>query len=267
MAMKTLCLGKVACVLGVVCVAASVHATPVNITATSSQYSQSFDSLPSSGLTNSWANDSTLPSWFLYASSGSAVPTVAAGTGSVNNGYFYSFGSSASDRALGGTGSGGTYFGSPASGAVAGWIAVALINNSGIAIPSFTVNFDGEQWRNGGNTSKQTMVMQYGFGSSFSSVSWVNAGSAFDFTSPIASSSAAALDGNAAANRVANLGGTITANWAAGSTLWFRWIENNDVGNDHGLAIDNFAFVAAVPEPVTLCLLVMGGVALLGKRH
>ncbi len=35
--------------------------------------------------------------------------------------------------------------------------------------------------------------------------------------------------------------------------LWLRWVEINDAGADHGLAIDNFSFaanadVAAVPE-------------------
>jgi hypothetical protein len=27
-----------------------------------------------------------------------------------------------------------------------------------------------------------------------------------------------------------------------GDTLWIRWVEKNDMGNDHGMAIDNFSF-------------------------
>jgi hypothetical protein len=48
--------------------------------------------------------------------------------------------------------------------------------------------------------------------------------------------------------------------------LWVRWIERNDVGNDHGLAIDDFslsAAVAAVPEPQSWALM-LGGLAALG---
>jgi len=43
-------------------------------------------------------------------------------------------------------------------------------------------------------------------------------------------------------------------NWTPGSTLWIRFIDNNDAGNDDGLAVDNFTFStpASVPEPATL---------------
>jgi hypothetical protein len=42
---------------------------------------------------------------------------------------------------------------------------------TGAALDSFTVGFDGEQWRDGGNTTAQTMVLEYGFGSAFNAVS------------------------------------------------------------------------------------------------
>src|SRR5205085_4686408 len=113
--------------------------------------------------------------------------TYLGGTGSSSAGSFYSFGAAgASDRALGGLGSGGAYFGAPASNTVAGWIAVGITNNSNVDQTSFAVNYDGEQWRDGGNASlaTQTMVMEYGFGNSFSSVTtWTAAGDPFNFTS------------------------------------------------------------------------------------
>jgi hypothetical protein len=65
------------------------------------------------------------------------------------------------------------------------------------------------------------------------------------------------VDGNSA-GRVTGRGGSLdlSANpWASGFTLWLRWIESNDSGNDHGLAIDNFSFaVTPVPEPGTLAM-------------
>jgi hypothetical protein len=68
---------------------------------------------------------------------------------------------------------------------------------------------------------------------------------------------------------LAGIGGTIgSLSWNDGDTLWIRWIENNDVGNDHGLALDNFQFTASVvPEPSTLGLGFVGAASLLVLRR
>jgi autotransporter-associated beta strand protein len=216
----------------------------INSGTTSYSYSQDFNSLATNGSNVTWANNSTVAGWSLFNKTPTAITTYNPDAGG-GNGGFYSYGSSgAVDRALGGVGSGGAYFGNPSTGTVAGWIAAAFSNNSGGSASSVSISYDGEQWRNGGNTSAQTMVLQYGFGSTFTGVSsWTAAGSAFNFASPIATSTAGALDGNNSANRSAGRGGTLSGlSWANGSTLWLRWIENNDAGNDHGLAIDNFSF-------------------------
>lgn len=232
---------------------------------------ESFDTLPFSG-SSTWVNDSTLPGWslFIQPAPGLAPPTILAGDGSGNTGSFYSFGLDGSrERAFGGLGSGSSYFGSPASSAVAGWIAVAITNSTGLTLRSFELHYDGEQWRNGGNISAQTMVMQYGFGSSFGEVSvWVSPGDAFNFTSPVVGSTATALDGNQAGNRLGELGGVVSnLAWSSGQTLWIRWIEVNDAGNDHGLAIDNWRFSAVVPEPSLISLpLCVGWLPGVGRR-
>jgi len=237
-------------------------------------YSQDFDTLADGvGETNpvAWTNNSTLPGWYLFrqpTASPVALTTYNFGTGGSPDGTFYSFGSaSSSERALGGVGSGGGYYGSPGSGAVAGWIAVAFAKVGGGTIFSATVEYDGEQWRNGGNTSTQTMVMEWGVGSAFNTVATWNApGAAFNFTSPIVGATAASLDGNSALNRVADIGGTISNfAWPDGSLLWFRWIERNDAGNDHGLAIDNFS-ISVVPELPTFytCSALIGMAGLYG---
>lgn len=228
-------------------------------------YTQNFDSLTTSTSSTAWSNDSTLAGWSLFSAAGNPVASYFGGTGSSSTGAFYSFGGSGSaERALGGVGSGGTYFGSPVSGAVAGYVALALTNTSGAAFDSVSVAFDGEQWRNGGNTSAQTMRLEYGFGSTFAGVAgWTAAGSAFDWASPVVGSSAAAVDGNAAGH-VAGVGGTLALSWAAGDTLWLRWVEVNDVGNDHGLAIDDLSVsvTSAVPEPAAGALFAAGLAAL-----
>jgi hypothetical protein len=239
------------------CVAGPLSA---DISYSGGDYSQNFDSLISSGTSQPWSNDSTLQGWHLFRQDGVnppvAITTYNAGDGGSNAGSFYSFGTSgAMERALGGVASGGTYFGSPGAGTVAGWMAVSFNNATGGTLSEFTVSFNGEQWRNGGNTTPHTMVLEYGIGATFASVaSWTAPGGNFDWTSPVATSTAAAVDGNSA-GLVAGRGGTISnLSWANGQTLWIRWIENNDVGNDHGLAIDDFSF-SAVPEPNTGLLL------------
>jgi autotransporter-associated beta strand protein len=213
--------------------------------------SENFDSLTiTTGSAQPWTNDttltpadSTLNGWSLFNFLNAPITTYNAGTGSSSAGSFYSFGATGvTERALGGVASGGTYFGSPASGAVAGYITFAATNTSAATLASFTLGFDGEQWRNGGNTTPQSMVLEYGFGSTFDTVTWTAPGGNFDWTSPVATGTAAAVDGNTT-GLVAGRGGTIGGlNWTTGQTLWVRWIERNDAGNDHGLAIDNFAF-------------------------
>lgn len=242
---------------------ASLAALPahavITLNAGSPVYAQNFDSLAISGANNTWTNDATLPGWSLLKADGSAVATYATGNGSSNTGAFYSFGADA-DRALGGVGSGGAYFGSPLSNTVAGYVAASFVNATGQQLAGFDIGFSGEQWRNGGNTSAQTMVFSYGFGASFANVTWNTPGAGFDFTSPITGSTAAALNGNIAGH-VAGLGGNVTASWDAGQTLWVRWTERNDVGNDHGLAIDNLTLsvaVTPVPEPETYALMLAG---------
>ncbi len=259
MAVRNLCAAAAAMAL------LPAHAA-INVSSPAFSYAQNFDTLAASGTPN-WFNDSTLAGWSLFTAAGTTVPSYATGDGSSNTGSFYSFGTvGSSDRALGGTGSGGSYFGSPLSGAVAGYIAVAFTNGTGNALSGFSLAFDGEQWRNGGNTSAQSMVLQYGFGASFAAVgSWAQPGGRFDWASPVTGSTAAAVDGNAA-GKVASRGGIVNTAWASGDTLWVRWIETNDVGNDHGLAIDNLSLsVSAVPEPATWALMLCGGAALVAR--
>lgn len=258
--------------LAIAALAALVPAHAVIIvTSPAFTYSENFDTLTTSTTASAWANDSTLNGWSLFISTGAAPATIIGSTGSGSTASFTSFGAAASsERALGGLGSGGTYYGSPASGAVAGWIAVSFTNSSGAALGAFTIGFDGEQWRNSGNTSAQTMVTEYGYGASFAAVSsWTAPGGSFNWSSLVNTATAAAVDGNVA-GKVAGVGGTINTSWAAGDTLWVRWIELNDAGNDHGLAIDNVTFsVTAVPEPGRMALMLagLGAIGLVARRR
>jgi len=245
----------------------------VSLTASDLDYSETFNSLASAtaGTNLAWANDSTLAGWSLFnRANGTAAATYRGDNGGSNTGYFYSYGPSGNtDRALGGVGSSSNtgYWGTVANEGTAGYIALALQNNTGKTIDSFTVKYDGEQWRNGGNATAQAMTVQYGFGASFTAVAtWSNL-SSLTFTSPIAAAAAATLNGNLSANRAAGLTQTVQSlDWGTGSTLWVRWAEVNNAGSDHALAIDNVNFsatVSAVPEPQAYALM-LGGLGLVG---
>ena len=239
--------------------AMSAQAT-VSVSSAAFTYGQSFDSLATSGTANAWANDVTLSGWSLF-NGATALTAYRAGTGTDNAGAAYSFGTGA-DRA----------FGTVASGTVANpTLVLALTNNSAVALNSFTLRYDGEQWRNGGNTTAQKLTVQYGFGNSFAGVSnWITAGAAFDVNSVVNTATPAAVVGNVA-GLSANRGGTVSTNWAAGSTLWVRWNDANDAGNDHGLGIDNLSFsvTTAVPEPGTYAMLLagLGAVGFIARRR
>lgn len=245
--------------------AASAAQATVSVTSASFTYSQDFDSLANTGTANAWANDSTLAGWnLIFPNAAAAAYSTSAGTGT--SGGFYSYGAAgSSERALGSLATNANV--AVGSNQV---MALAMTNNSALTLDSFTLRYDGEQWRNGGNANAQSLTVLYGFGSSFTSVAqWTAAGAGFNFTSPVATASAAAVNGNAA-GRVASLGGTVLANWAPGQTLWIRWSDNNDANNDHGLAIDNVSLsVTAVPEPSTYAMLLagLGAVGFMARRR
>lgn len=241
----------------------------VSVTSGSFTYSQNFNTLASaSGASQStvaWTNDSTLSGWSLFTSTLAAPATYRAEIGNQDIGSFTSYGAGGSaERALGAIGAGNTYFGSPAAGAVAGYIAVAFTNNSGGALDSFTLGFSGEEWRQSA-AGPQTMVLQYGLGASFSSVaSWTAPGGLFDWTSPRSGNiTVGGIDGNGT-GKVTGRGGSQAIAWAPGETLWIRWIERNEAGPNHGMGIDDLSFsvtAAPVPEPSSAALLLLGAAA------
>ena len=231
----------------------------------SGSYQQNFDTLASSPTSTdlAFSNNSTLAGWYFENS-----PLTARGSlyrvsaGSDNTGSLYSFGASnSSERALGSIGSnafGNAYYG------------VRLVNSTAFTLSNVTLSYTGEEWRNGGNTTAQSLIFAYGLGATgIQTGNYINV-AGLNFTSPVATATAGALDGNLPANRV-SLTSTITGlNWAPQTELWLRWFDANDAGNDHGLAIDNLS-VTATPEPaigmISLAALLAGGFALRSKRR
>lgn len=200
----------------------------VSITSRGSTYTQNFNALASSGSNVVWMNNSTIAGWY---SNASTYNTVNANTGSL-----YSYGTNnTSERALGSltsSNSGIIYYG------------VRIQNNTCNDLTSFVITYTGEQWRIGGNASTQKIDFQYQLGASdITSGTWTDF-DALDFSSLQTAVASAVLDGNAAANRV-TINATISSlTLLPGQELWIRWKDQDDVGNDHGLAIDDFSITA-----------------------
>lgn len=200
----------------------------------SSPYTQNFDSLSNSGTNNAWTDDSTLAGWY------SNRTLYLASTGSLNNGGLYSFGDNASsERALGSIGSGS---------ASVVYYAVALTNDTGSVIDQISIAYQGEQWRNGGNTTPHSLTVSYQVNAdNIEDGTWTDI-PALEYTGPVASATAGALDGN---SNAVNLAESILLTLDPGDTIWIRWRDPDNTGSDHGLAIDNVAISAGEPGPTS----------------
>ena len=202
-------------------------------------YAQDFNSLATSGTSNPWMDNATLPGWYASRTSGGpAVTTYRAETGSGNAGALYSFGSpGSSDRALGSVASGTT--GNFAYG-------VRFTNDTVVTKTNLLISYTGEQWRDGGNTSTQTLKFSYRVSNSAITNSdaaeasnWIRF-APLDFSSPTMSASAGALDGNATANQQEFVNILLSGvGVAPGQELFLRWLDIDDPGFDHGLALDD----------------------------
>ena len=207
-------------------------------------YSQAFNTLASSGTANTWSDNATLPGW--YAAQGgtsTGIATYRASAGSDSTGAIYSFGSSSgfgsaptSERGLGS-------LPSNATGAIA--YGVRFTNSTASAVTQFAVSYTGEQWRGSGGGTPQSLAFAYRIASgplvnpeSGTSVNWVSV-PALDFTSPNLVTSGL-MDGNLTTNRQRFEGIMISGiNVLPGQELFLRWLDVNDSGNDHGLAVDD----------------------------
>lgn len=266
--------------------AAVIYSTP------GSTYSQNFDSLPNTptdtnietaAFTDGWQDDVdptvsaqsdvSIPGWYLWHS---VSPTsengfngrqrMRIGAGGANTGAFMSFGSASStERALGSVGSttiANQPTGTPPNNDTRVLRALRLTNGTGVTLTDVTVTYDGEQWRDGGDTAtpSETMLFDYSLDATAPQTGTYVPVAALNFVSPVNANTGggAAVDGNVA-GRVNNISATISGiSWLPGTDLWLRWDDPQRLGNDHGMAIDDVdvsAISNPIPEPSCLVLL------------
>lgn len=211
--------------------------TCATLTAAAPTYTQNFDSLATTGTTNT-----TVPAGFGFVE----VPgnaTYSAGTGSSGTGDTYSFANTTTttDRA----------FGSLQSGSVVPIIGACFINNTGSTITTFGVSYDGEQYRLGtsGRAIPDRLDFQYSVDATSLTAGNYTDFNALDFTAPVTVGTVGALDGNAAANRTASITALVPVNVAPGGTFYIRYNSFDAASADDGLAIDNFNLAANINAP------------------
>lgn len=217
-------------------------------------YTQNFDSLATSGTANPWLDNSTILGWYASKSAGGATITTYRSDNGLT-GALYSYGisgvSNVTDRALGSTSSG-----TPSTIAY----GVRFTNDTPSTLTNFSITYTGEQWRNGNNTFTQTLAFSYRVSSApitnsdAANTSAWTALTSLDFLTPNVGPSVLVLDGNASTNRTVfnftTLGGVSVG---PSQEIFFRWVDINDTGNDHGFGIDDFAITYelfdASPQP------------------
>jgi hypothetical protein len=213
-------------------------AAAVSLTAIGNAYAQNFDTLASSGTTNS-----TLPAgWAFFESGSSANTTYSAGTGSSTTGDTYSFGpSGAGERALG----------SLASNNVTSLFGVHFTNQTGQTITGLDVEYIGELWRLGATGRTDKLDFAYSLDAvSLTTGVWVDFDT-LDFLTPVTSGATGAKAGNDSDNQ-SLVSGLLGLTINQGDSLWLRWSDPNISGNDDGLAVDNFSITplgASHPTP------------------
>ncbi len=215
-------------------------------------YLQNFNGLPNAGTFTLTGQSQYLDSvpivatnaqgWQIANTVGStSVARFAFGTGSSTTGSVVSYGASNStERALG----------SLATSTTIGAFGLILVNQTGSMLSSFSLSYTGEQWRNGGSGTADTLAFSYAVGAddilSPGTGSFVNAAS-FNFVSTTVGTTSGAIDGNAAANRRVISSTVNNLQWLAGQRLVLRWRDTDDAGSDDALAIDDLVFSASPP--------------------
>jgi hypothetical protein len=209
-------------------VVATASIAQVSLSTINSPYTQDFNTLASTGTSNTF-----LPTGWLFSESGSgANSTYAAGTGSDNTGNTYSFGAASnSDRALGGV----------QSGSLISTFGASFTNNTGLTITTLNISYFGEQWRLGATSRTDRIDFQYSLNAtSLTSGTWINI-DPLDFTAPTTTGTAGALNGNASANRTSVSNSITGLSIANGTTFFIRWTDFNASGADDGLGVDDFS--------------------------
>ena len=224
-------------------------------------YSQNFDALAIAG-ESAWTDNSTLPGWYAAAQNTTAITDYTAGTGADVAAGLHSFGvdgPTTTNLALGTLAD--NSFGDMAYG-------LRFTNDTAQTMTNFTITYTGEQWRRADNSSNALQTLAFSYAISAAAItnadpagtnySWT-AVTDLNFSSPQTNGvdPTESLDGHAATNQQifssAPLPGVALL---PGQEIFFRWLDADDAGPDHSLAIDDvsISFAPAPPPGIRLSI-------------
>jgi hypothetical protein len=155
---------------------------------------------------------------------------------STSKGRSYNYGTTgAPDRAIGHL---------PTTGSGDRALQLAITNDTGSPLESFTLGYTGEQWRDwrSGASSPQQLSLWFSTdpGSGF-----VSMGAQFDFVAPKQNGANIKLDGNDPANReIISSSYTPLSPIVHGETFYITWHDINDNVDDSPMAVDDVSFSA-----------------------
>ncbi|MFK7078385.1 T9SS type A sorting domain-containing protein [Flavobacterium oreochromis] len=222
----------------------------ISISALNTPYNQDF---------NTMTDGTTAPvlpaNWYMARLSGTSTTplTITNNDGSTNSGGVYAAGiNSTSERSLAVLASSGTIPG----------IGLNLANNLAQNITQIQISGKAEQWRLATSSVVEKILFAYSYdATSLSTGTWTSVTNC-DLTevnaptnTTIPTNVTANIDGNTQGNNT-NFNftfGLTGAGWPAnGGTLWIRWADTNDTGNDAMIGLDDFSFQATSTDPLLL---------------
>jgi hypothetical protein len=249
-----------------VIVVSSALAAQAAVSFTGPVITENFDGMPTTTQTGFLAATKvTVPGTIFEAvdTDGAGSPPLTADDGSSNAGGIHSHGNAGSaERALG----------TIASASAIPAFGLEVINGGAFPMDSITYRFTQENWRSSTSTLNVINAAYFtgaaGIATYLTDTGFTDV-NAIDLNGPAPVTSNGALDGNNAANQVSLF---VTINFATpvpvGNSVYLRFTDANDVGNDAALAIDNFNVTGTfvVPEPTSLAALGLLGLVA-GRRR
>lgn len=237
-------------------------AAQVSYTDVNAVYTQNFDNPSGWAGTTAlpWSNGVTFANWYALSYAGPAAgtyttpATIKPSTFAFTSGLpIYIF--RKSDALTNGA------FGSYSQAAPTGsgvYYGVYIQNNTGAAITSFSFGYTGAQWYSYLAAAVQTLTVSYSTdATALSDGTWTGL-SDMTFSTPRvpASTGNTNTDGTLPENQMVLSTTVSDVSIAPGGSVWIRWFDVSDPGNDNALSIDNFYFTvagtpSAVPEPST----------------
>ncbi len=234
----------------------TIDAQTISYSTAGSNYTENFDGLITTGITNNAANGpfeivtgnfagSTVAGWYVERFAGStAGANFSANDGTGNSGSVFSYGTgTATERALG----------LLASGSRVNRMGVLITNNTGAALSSVTISFNNELWRRGTNATGNIVAFSYKTGATaINDATGYTVTTNLNLVTPNLTGAEGSRDGNNATYRTAVTFTLTGISWAPGDVLGLRWDDANETGNDDGMSIDDFSFTAGASVTPTL---------------